>query len=357
MGAPVRPAPAPWPRRVGYSPGRGPRDPRTPTAHSSVSDQSLADAPTGGWEQISPQQLSRLQPPGPPQGPCQRPRSRCHRFCRWPGRCHRQTNCTASPHCRRRRPRRRHPHRPGSSQGKPCTAHRGAADLEGVARLAGPGAVTAARAAEGTWGGWRLARAADTDAGTHIRDHCSSQGPPGSSDRRRRHCNSAAWCQVGGGPADHPVVYPLTRALGGAGLAGPTIATGRPTCPADLVAGPVSADPRLAGAGAAAAGRNSSEGVQTHCPSWQMVPVGQAAWQTPGSRGPALQQPSGQLWGVQTHSPPDCGGPCGRQICVLAQRWHASPSWPQKLASSPGRQRSPSQQPLAQVCAPQVAVP
>jgi hypothetical protein len=85
-------------------------------------------------------------------------------------------------------------------------------------------------------------------------------------------------------------------------------------------------------------------GMQTHCRSLQTVPVGQAtqrvppaphSWlrvpasQVPASLGPAVQQPLGQLWGVQTHSPPDGGGTCGAQTCVLAQRWHGSPAWPQ----------------------------
>jgi hypothetical protein len=137
----------------------------------------------------------------------------------------------------------------------------GAAGPEGVARLAGVGVVTAARSAAGvTLRGKRLARAADTGgllrdpqtmviiAALHARfDHAVRIGAGAIATAQR----DARW-GWGGGPADRPGGK-MTRALDGAGLAGPTTTTGRPTRPADLVAGLGSADPRLAGAGAAAA--------------------------------------------------------------------------------------------------------
>ena len=80
-----------------------------------------------------------------------------------------------SPHCRRRRPRRRHPHRPGSLQRKPCTAHRrcrrpGRCCPAGRSRCRHSSPCSRGymgRVAAGTCRRYRRR--------THIRDHCSSQ--------------------------------------------------------------------------------------------------------------------------------------------------------------------------------------
>ena len=208
----------------------------------------------GVGEQLSPQQLSTLQPPGPPPGSLPAatqqmpsvlqvawsvpPTNELHGIPALPA-----PQATQTP-----------PTQTGVLTGQ--TVHGSPPVPQTWKVLPGwqvpvPSQQPVQPRAHGEGGGWHVPQIQTPYA--HSLSLQQSGVPPGSSDGAGAIATAQRGARWGGGPADHPVVYPLTRALGGAGLAGPTTTTGRPTRPAGLVAGPGSADPRLAGAGAAAA--------------------------------------------------------------------------------------------------------